>query len=107
MSEQQEEQILCATCGVVCSADDAYADDSGLAWCGAFRGNGCAELRLEEERTGERPALCWEIPYDGNSRVYQMTFGYFNGEETAAVVHDDGVVLIPRAVLGIAHLQGW
>lgn len=38
-----ESVMPCAECGGPCDAADAVADDSGLAWCGSFYGNGCAD----------------------------------------------------------------
>ena len=35
--------VTCAECGGPCDAADSVADDSGLAWCGSFYGNGCAD----------------------------------------------------------------
>jgi hypothetical protein len=40
-----EAVTLCADCGGPCDGNDAVADDSGLAWCGSFYGNGCADSR--------------------------------------------------------------
>jgi hypothetical protein len=40
-----ESVTLCADCGIPCDGNDAVADDSGLAWCGSFYGNGCADSR--------------------------------------------------------------
>jgi hypothetical protein len=33
----------CACCGGPCDAADAVATDAGLAFCGSFYGNGCAD----------------------------------------------------------------
>lgn len=38
-----EENVHCDECGTVCDATDAVAIDGGLAFCGSFYGNGCAE----------------------------------------------------------------
>lgn len=38
-----EPGVTCAECGGPCDAADSVADDSGLAWCGSFYGNGCAD----------------------------------------------------------------
>lgn len=35
----------CADCGGPCNAADSVADESGLAWCGSFYGNGCADSK--------------------------------------------------------------
>lgn len=59
------------------------------------------------EQDARRPSLNWEVPYYGQNRQYQMSFGYFEGEPTAAVISDDGVILIPKDVLAIAYHQGW
>jgi hypothetical protein len=41
--------IKCDSCGIFCSSLDAIATETGLAFCGSVRGNGCAEKYLEEE----------------------------------------------------------
>mgnify|MGYP006267631139 CR=1 FL=1 len=43
--EQNEnnDAVYCNECGTVCDATDAVATDAGLAFCGSFYGNGCAE----------------------------------------------------------------
>lgn len=35
--------VPCVDCGGPCNGADSVADDSGLAWCGSFYGNGCAD----------------------------------------------------------------
>ena len=37
----------------------------------------------------------------------QITFGYFKNEPTAALFHNDTLVLIPKEVLQLALDEGW
>jgi len=44
---------------------------------------------------------------DADQVHVQMTFGYFKDEPTAALFHNDTLVLIPKEVLQIALDDGW
>ena len=44
---------------------------------------------------------------DADQAQIQITFGYFKNEPTAALFHNDTLVLIPKDVLQIALEQGW
>ena len=43
--------VLCACCGGPCDAIDAVATDAGLAFCGSFRGRGCADAGCDRAET--------------------------------------------------------
>lgn len=43
MGNEETPEIRCDECGIICDAGDAVATDGGLAFCGSFYGNGCAE----------------------------------------------------------------
>jgi len=38
-----DETVLCDECGEPCNSGDAVATDVGLAFCGNYYGNGCAD----------------------------------------------------------------
>ena len=46
--------LLCDECLHPCHSDDAITDDYGtLVFCGALRGNGCAEKYLQGQLEGK------------------------------------------------------
>ncbi len=53
----------------------------------------------------ERPTL--NFINQADQVEVQVAFGYQNGEPTAAMFHNDTLILIPREFLQIAVEQGW
>ena len=56
-------------------------------------------------RRSGRPALAFIN--DADQAQIEIAFAYFRNEPTAALFHNDTLVLIPKDVLQIALEQGW
>ena len=53
----------------------------------------------------DRPTLCFSNRTDGVQ--VSMAFGYLDGEPTAALFHEETLIMIPVGVLATAISSGW
>jgi hypothetical protein len=65
---------------------------------------------MPDSSTTERPILKWETAVHSETHTFSMSFGYMDGEATAAVWDDaqpERMVFIPAQIMVIALQQGW
>ena len=65
---------------------------------------------MADTSTERRIFKKWQMTVHGETRSYSMSFGYMDGEATAAVWDDaqpERMVFIPTEVLVLAQQAGW
>lgn len=66
--------------------------------------------KMKKYETEDRATLQWKHGGGGNNPVFEMAFGYLNGEPTAAIFLEGSDVIvatIPRDIMIMAVADGW